>query len=218
MSDEVSPLSIAGAATHPPRHVCAFFHSDDEHYRVLLPFLREGFQQGDKIVQILSEDRRIDYLQRLASAGIDVAAAVRTGQLEVRGNTEVYLRDGRFDVDRMLAAFEQTVSAEEKGPFPRSRIVCHMEWAADHRACIDDVIEFESRVTEVWRRHQSAVICTYDLTRFGGGTVVDIIRTHPLVIMGGVLQHNPFFVPPEEFLRDRRARQGLKGPTVPPAG
>lgn len=217
MNDDISALSIGGAATHPPRHVCAFFNSDDEHYRVLLPFLREGFEQGDKIVQILSEDRRIDYLRRLESAGIDVPRALRTQQLEVRGNTEVYMSDGRFDADRMLAAFEQTVEANEKGPFPRSRIVCHMEWAADHRAYIDELIEFESRVTEVWRRHQSAVICTYDLARFGGGTVVDIIRTHPLVIMGGVLQHNPFFVPPDEFLRDRRARRGLKHPTEPPA-
>ena len=217
MSEDVSPLSIAGAATAPPRHVCAFFNSDDEHYRVLMPFLREGFEERDKIVQILSEDRRLDYLQRLAAAGIDVQAAMKNGQLEVQRNTETYMREGRFDADRMLQAFEQMADASERGPFRRSRIVCHMEWAADHRAYIDDVIEFESRVTDVWRRHESAVICTYDLTRFGGGTVVDIIRTHPLVIMGGVLQHNPFFVPPEEFLRERRARRGLQSFAVPPA-
>jgi len=217
MSEDVSPLSILGAATHPPRHVCAFFNSEDEHYRALLPFLREGFEQGDKIIQILSDDRRVDYLQRLTAAGIDVPAAMKDGQLEVQRNTEFYLREGRFEGDLMLAAFERTVEANERGPFPRSRIICHMEWAADHRAYIDDVIDFESRVTDVWRRHDSAVICTYDLARFGGGTVVDIIRTHPLAIMGGVLQHNPFFVPPEEFLRERRARRGLQSSAVPPA-
>lgn len=31
---------------------------------------------------------------------------------------------------------------------------------------------------------------------------MDIMRTHPMVIIGGVLQSNPFFVPPEEFLRE----------------
>jgi hypothetical protein len=35
---------------------------------------------------------------------------------------------------------------------------------------------------------------------------MDILRTHPMVIVGGVLQTNPFFVPPDEFLRELRQR------------
>ena len=37
---------------------------------------------------------------------------------------------------------------------------------------------------------------------------MDVLRTHPMVIIGGVLQQNPFFVPPDEFLRELRARAG----------
>jgi hypothetical protein len=36
------------------------------------------------------------------------------------------------------------------------------------------------------------------------------MRTHPMIIISGILQENPFFVPPDEFLqelRDRRATQ-----------
>lgn len=35
---------------------------------------------------------------------------------------------------------------------------------------------------------------------------MDILRTHPMVIIGGVLQQNPFFVPPDRFLQELRAR------------
>lgn len=35
---------------------------------------------------------------------------------------------------------------------------------------------------------------------------MDIMRTHPMVIIGGVLQTNPFFVPPDEFLKELRTR------------
>lgn len=217
MTNVASPISVAGSPLPPPRHVCAFFNNDEEHYRVLGPFIREGFDCGDKIVHVIDPERRTPHVERLLAAGIDVISAQRTGQLELRSNTDTYLRDGRFDQDRMLAAFEQMVTKNEAGPFPRSRIVCQMEWAADHRAYIDDVIEFESRVSDVWRRHQSAVICTYDVTRFGGGAVIDIIRTHPLVIMGGILQENPFHVPAEQFLREMRERRGLRTLAAPPA-
>ena len=80
-------------------------------------------------------------------------------------------------------------------------------WAADDRSVIDDLVEFELRVNGVWRRHDDAVICVYDLAKFGGDTVIDIMRTHPMVIVGGVLHQNPFFMPPSEFLRELRARR-----------
>jgi hypothetical protein len=82
-----------------------------------------------------------------------------------------------------------------------------MDWAMEDRSHVDDVIEFESRVNEVWHRHDDAVICTYHLGHFRGDAVMDIMRTHPMVIIGGMLQQNPFFVPPDEFLRDFRQRR-----------
>ena len=109
-------------------------------------------------------------------------------------------------------------SGNAVGGFPLSRIVCHMEWAADDRddrSYIDDLVAFESRVNDVWLRHEDAVICTYDLARFGGSTVVDIIRTHPMVIIGGILQENPFFVPPAEFLFELRQQPGRRPTSVP---
>ena len=127
-------------------------------------------------------------LQRLTAAGIDATAAQRSGQLELRTNVEAYLRDGRFDQDRMLEEFEQLSSGNDKAGFPLSRIVCQMDWAADGRSHIDNLVEFESRVNEVWSRHEDAVICVYDLAKFGGDTVIDIMRTHPMVIIGGILQ------------------------------
>ena len=36
---------------------------------------------------------------------------------------------------------------------------------------------------------------------------MDIMRTHPMVIIGGFLQENPFFVPPDEMLAELRARR-----------
>jgi hypothetical protein len=36
---------------------------------------------------------------------------------------------------------------------------------------------------------------------------MDALRTHPAVIIGGLLQENPFFVPPDELLREIRQRR-----------
>jgi hypothetical protein len=44
--------------------------------------------------------------------------------------------------------------------------------------------------------------------------VIDAMRTHPVVLVGGLLQENPFFVPPQEFLvelRERRSSRATAG-------
>ena len=207
MNKNLTPISLAGSQFTETRHVCAFFNSDDEEYRVLLPFIKDGFECGHKAVHVVNPGQQKDHLERLRSAGIDAEAARRRGQFELRINTETYLRDGRFDQDRMIQAFEELASGNANGGFPLSRICCRMDWAIEDRSRFDNVIEFESRVNEVWRHHDDAVICTYHLPKFGGDTVIDILRTHPMVIIGGILQQNPFFIPPEEFLREFRGRR-----------
>jgi hypothetical protein len=207
MKIRAAPIRFAGSQLTESRHVCAFFNNEEEEYRVLLPFIKDGFACGDKAVHVVNPEERGDHLQRLAAAGIDTTAAQQRGQFELRVNTETYLRDNRFDQDRMLAAFEQMASGNAKGGFPLSRIVCRMDWAAHGRSHIDDLVEFESRVNDVWCRHDDAVICTYHLGKFGGDTVIDMMRTHPMIIVGGILQENPFFVPPDEFLPELRARR-----------
>jgi hypothetical protein len=210
MSNVLSSIRLAGSELRETRHVCAFFHGVDEEYRVLLPFIKDGLECGDKAVHVVNSDQRHDHLRRLAAAGIDVMVAGQSGQLEVRSNTEAYLQNGRFDKDRMLAAFEQMASGNADGGFPLSRICCRMDWVADDRSYVDDVVEFESRVNDMWRCHDDAVICTYQLGKFGGDTVIDIMRTHPMIIIGGILQQNPFFVAPKDFLGELRERRASR--------
>ena len=202
------PLSLAGSQLGEVRHVCALFANDDEEYRVLLPFIREGLSCGDKAVQVVNTEQRDEHFRRLTAVGIDARACEESGQLEIHNNTDVYLQDGHFDQDRMFATFEEIASSgRSAGRFPMSRIVCQMDWASGDPSWIEDVIEFESRVNDVWRRYDDVVICTYHLSKLSGDEVIDIMRTHPMVIIGGHLQQNPFFTRPEEFLREFRGRR-----------
>jgi len=206
MKQIAPPIALAGSRLVEVRHVCAFFTNDEEEYRVLLPFIREGFVSGDKAVHVVNPEQHHEHLRRLTAAGIDTTAVLQDGQLEIHNNTDVYLRDGKFDQDRMLVTFEKMASGSS-ARFPLSRIVCRMDWVLGERSRISDVIEFESRVNDVWARHDDAVICTYHLAKFSGDAVIDIMRTHPMVIIGGTLQQNPFFTPPAEFLREYRQRR-----------
>jgi hypothetical protein len=71
-------------------------------------------------------------------------------------------------------------------------------------------VEYETRLNYVLPKYDDPVVCTYDLSKFNASVTMDILRTHPAVIIGGILQENPFFVPPDEFLREIRERQSVR--------
>jgi hypothetical protein len=201
---------IGGSALGRHRHICAFFNSIDEQHRVLRPFIKDGFDHGDKAFHLVNPERREDHLRRLGEAGIDVDGAMGTGQLEVRPWQEGPLRDGRFDQDAWLTSFEQVLQSGPAAGFAQTRFLADMEWALVDLPGVDDLIEFESLVNYVILKHDDAVICAYDLSKFGASVVMDALRTHPVVIMGGLLQENPFFVPPDQFLLEIRERRALR--------
>jgi hypothetical protein len=203
-------LKVAGGTLGQHRHVCAFFNSMDEQHRVLRSFIVDGFDQGDKAFHLVDPERREEHLRRLADAGINLQEAMGTGQLEVRPWQDGPLHGGRFDQDTWLASFEQVLRSGPAAGFGQTRFLAHMEWALVDLPGVEDLIEFETHVNRVVPKYDDTVICTYDLTKFGANVVIDALRTHPVVIIGGLLQENPFFVPPDQFLLEIRERRSAR--------
>ncbi|HYR34243.1 MAG TPA: MEDS domain-containing protein [Burkholderiales bacterium] len=205
-ASSASPIRFAGSELGAVRHICAFFSSPEEEYRVLLPFIVDGFQSGDKEFHVVDPKLREAHLERLADAGVDLEKAEKSGQLKLCDWNEAYLPDGRFSQNRMLAMWEDELEAARRAGFPLTRVVAHMEWNLEDREGVSDLVEYEARFN-LLPKSADPVICTYDLTKYSGDFVVDVMRTHPLVIMGGVMWENPFYVPPEEFLKEWRNRR-----------
>jgi len=203
-------VQFAGGTLGVQRHICAFFNSIDEEHRVLRSFIRDGLDGGEKGFHIVDPELRDEHLKRLAGAGINVERAIATGQLEVRPWQEAYLCGDRFNQDAMLALIEEVLQSGAATGYPLTRLLAHMEWALLDKPGVDDLVEYETRLNYVLPKYGDPVICTYDLSKFGSSVAMDIMRTHPAVIIGGVLQENPFFVPPDQFLLEIRERRSVR--------
>jgi|SRR5882762_4804051 hypothetical protein len=210
MASESHSEQFAGGNLAGQRHICAFFNSADEEHRVLRSFFKDGFDRGDKAFHLVNPELREDHLKRLAEAGINVQVTMDTGQLEVRPWQDGPLHGGRFDQDTWLMSFEQVLQSGPAAGYAQTRFLAHMEWALVALPGVEDLIEFETRVNYVVPNYDDIVVCAYDLSKFGANVVMDALRTHPVVIIGGVLQENPFFVPPDQFLLEIKDRRPLR--------
>lgn len=202
IGDEANePVAFAGARLEPYRHVCAFIDSTDEEYQLFDPFVREAVARGEKLSYIVNPVERRAYMCHFQQLGLDLPRLLEAGQVELRTWPETHLRGGRFDQDAMLALAEAGMRGS---PRQRIRMVSDMGWAVDHQS--DALIAYEARANEIVAKYQHVVICVYDTAHFGGDIVIDVLRTHPMVLIGGMLYVNPFFVPPAQMLEELRQR------------
>lgn len=206
VADTYQSIKIAGSRLQDHNHICAFFHSREEEYPVLLPFIKEGLERGEKAFHVVDPKLRNEHLHYLTSVGIETEAAEQSGQLELRNWQDAYLLEGHFDQEQMLTMLQSVLDQARQDGFPLTRLVAHMEWALEDRPGVNDIVEYESRLNYFLHQYADPVICVYDLAQFGA-CVIDILRTHPMVIIGGLLQENPFYVPPDDFLKELRQRE-----------
>ena len=210
METTAQSLQSTGSALDQYQHICAFFNSVDEQHRVLRPFVEEGFARGEKAYHYVDPELREEHLGWLAEAGIDVQEAMGVGQLVVRPWQDSTVRGDSFDLDSWLAEFEQALQSGPAAGYARTRVMGQMEWALLDLPRVGDLVEFETRVNFMIPQYGDSVICTYDLTKFGASVVMDALRTHPAVIIGGLLQENPFYVSPDQLLVEIRERRSVR--------
>ena len=204
------PIRLDGSTLGHRAHVCAFFNTPDEAFQALLPFIKEGLELGHKSVHTIDPRLRAEHSQRLASAGIELDAALQNDQLELLDWSSTHLCQGKFDQHKTLSRYRQVMADATQKGFPLTRFVTDMGWALHAELEANALLEYESTANYEWMQHAGPihpVICTYDLRLFTADIIVDVMRTHPMVIIGGVLRENPFFVPPGEFLEQLRGRK-----------
>jgi hypothetical protein len=208
MSEHPQDVHLAGAPLGRNYHACAFFRTPDEEYQVMLPYIREGIDQADKAFHIVDPARHTRLLRQLEHTGIDTDALQLTGQLEVHPWADAQLRGGRFDMDTWLAFVDETMASHRAQGFPRTRIWSNQEWTLEGLPGVQDFVEYECRWNiDIQAKYDNPTVCVYDLNKHRGDVVVDMLRTHPMVILGGILYENPYYVRPDEFLRELRQRR-----------
>lgn len=196
------PIRLAGRTLKEVRHVCAFFRSREEQDQIMMPFFKEGYDRGEAVFHIVDPRQRDAHLRSCHASGMEETG----GRLQVRTWEEAYLKDGYFDGERMIRVLGEVVE-ENRETYGLTRLMGNMEWALETLPGVTDIIEYETKLNYLLPKFPDPVVCVYDLNRHSGSVVMDILRTHPMVIIGGVLQENPLYVPPGEFLRELKGRK-----------
>jgi MEDS: MEthanogen/methylotroph, DcmR Sensory domain len=181
-------------------HVCQICTDDEERLSSLLAFLASGLRAGECTACFSDNVSDAAIEAHCAGKGVSSAEAIGRGAFTHRSTDEAYFEGGSFDPARMLALLTTFHSQAQAAGFQCTRVIGEMSPRIRSVPGGSRLLEYESRVSILLRDHPITAVCQYDARVFDGATIMDVLKVHPMMVVRGQVVHNPFFVPPEQFL------------------
>ncbi|HXU80926.1 MAG TPA: MEDS domain-containing protein, partial [Polyangia bacterium] len=184
------------AGLEPGAHICLPYVSADDHESAVTAFVRGGLRRGERCLYIGSQSARDGIAKRLHDEGIPVSRALEDRALILLDLSEVYGRNTKFDAAHQTKVLEALIDSARADGFNGFRgIEEPPEGSLDHIEP-GELLQYEASASEVLHAKQALALCPYDRRRTSPGTMVGVLRAHPMAILGGRLCLNPFCDPP----------------------
>jgi signal transduction histidine kinase len=200
LAAQTTPLIAALEQLGPHDHFCSIYESPQEHYAVAIPFIRIGLDRGEKCIYIADDDTVGDVRQAMQSEGIDVDRAIASKALVLATKEQAYLEHGSFHPDWMFTFWREATQLAMSEGFSALRATGETEWVLRGGRGLERWMEYESRLTHTLSESNCSALCQYNRRLFPPELILDVIRTHPMVVYGSTVCRNLYYVPPDEFL------------------
>jgi hypothetical protein len=196
-------LGLPGLSVPQGTHLCGFFRGSRERGSMMFPFVREGLRSGDKCLCAFEAPDR-DALCAEVSAEADLASVGH--QLDLLLSSDLYRGRNGFSVQAMLDYWDMWVRGSLSSGFSTARAVAETTCAVTTVIGAANLIRYEAELNRFVPRYPQVLLCLYDLDRCGGDLFIDIMRTHPMVLMGSTVLENLYYVPPDQLAASRSSR------------
>ncbi|MFC7133357.1 MULTISPECIES: MEDS domain-containing protein [Salinibaculum] len=184
---------------HCGDHFALVYENQKEQLQALVPFLRHGLERGDRCLYIVDDLSRESLLSALRDGGVDVDAALESGQLSFRSVEETYLDTQEFDPDEMVDFYADAIT-EATEEYSALRVVAETTWLHGEAATMEQFLEYEAKINRLFDNENCIGLCQYDRTAFDPDVIRKVIQTHPHLIYDGTVTNNVYYTPPEEYL------------------
>ncbi len=180
-------------------HATFFYQSEPEHRSVMTKFVRQGLERGEKVVYVSDAHTPETIVSYLRSERVDADTYFDRGQLVFESSETSYVRGGAFDADAMEALVTREAERALAEGFAGLRFTGEMTWLRPGLAGSERVIDYEQALNRTADKNHLLMVCQFDRSRFAPEFLLDIMHTHPFVIVGTEVCENFYYIAPAEL-------------------
>lgn len=190
-------------------HACLVYSTAAERDAAVVPFVNEGLSGGYRCLFMAEDDIADGVAEALRADGVDLHAARESGRLVFQSERETYGSHAGFSPHEMLATLVDGSHAAQGDGFQGLRASGEMAWPVNDAEEIQPLMEYEARVNGFLEDHPVMALCLYDRNRFPPEVIIDVLRAHPVALVGNQVYPNLFYERPEAIVQGVSAAERL---------
>jgi MEDS: MEthanogen/methylotroph, DcmR Sensory domain len=197
-------LSVEGKSERipPGSHILQLYNKVNEITGVTARLLEVGLVSSEKCLFAGSPASIQEMEQALLKAGVEVAQAQEAGQLVFISDREELLVNKRFDPYHLLSTHQTFIAQALREGWKAVRISMDMTWLTADIATPEQVLKYEAASDAVFTFQNAPIIALmhYDYSKLPGALVVEMLKLHPIAVVGKFIKRNPYYLNSEQYL------------------
>lgn len=162
-------------------HFCLFYDTKADLLETLVCYCKAGLQSHEFCLWVVAPPvTREDALEALRQAVPSFDSYLPDGGIEIVPARDWYLPDGTFDLNRVIAGWNETLRRASARGYVGVRVTGDTAWL--ERKHWKDFCEYEDALNESIANQRLAVLCTYPLAACGAQEILDVVRTHEFAV------------------------------------
>jgi len=197
-------LSVEGKSERipPGSHILQLYNRVTEISGVTARLVEVGLASQEKCLFAGSPPSVQEMEQALTKAGVEVAAAQEAGQLVFISERESLLVNKRFDPYHLLSTHQTFIAQALREGWKAVRISMDMTWLTQDVATPEQILKYEAASDAVFTFQNAPIIALmhYDYSKLPGALVVELLKLHPIAVVGKFIKRNPYYLNSEQYL------------------
>jgi len=198
-------LSVEGKSERipPGSHICQLYSKVTEIPSVTAHLLRVGLSLSEKCFFAAAPAQVKELREELRKLQVDVDALVSSGQLVLQEEREMLLANGkRFDPYFLLSQHQTFIAQALREGWKAVRISIDMTWLVKDIATPEQILKYEAASDAVFTFQNAPIIALmhYDHSKLIPSLVVELLKLHPISVVGKYIKRNPFYLNSEQYM------------------
>jgi hypothetical protein len=169
---------------------------------VTAKLLEIGLTTQEKCLFAGSEASVQELADTMRKAGVDVEAMVQTGQMVFISDRDSLLVGKRFDSYHLLSTHQTFIAQALREGWKAVRISMDLTWLTADIATPEQILKYEAASDAVFTFQNAPIIALmhYDYSKLPGLLVVELLKLHPIAVVGKFIKRNPYYLNSEQYL------------------
>lgn len=199
-------LSVEGKTERipPGSHICQLYSKVTEIPGVTARLMRVGLSVSEKCMFAAAPAQVKELREELLKLQVPVDDLLASGQLVLYEERELFLVNSgkRFDPYHLLSAHQTFIAQALREGWQAVRISIDMTWLTKDIAQPEQILKYEAASDAVFTFQNAPIIALmhYDHSKLLPSLVVEMLKLHPIAVVGKYIKRNPFYLNSEQYM------------------